>query len=687
MIIRDNGSDSDVYNEYLYINGEWELIGNTTVDLSDYYTKEESDAKFIDNNELISALEGRTYVVPLVKGQYTDRTSEGSSIVYYTDFTKVKTAIEAFKNSNYTEHPISIYLENLSTRDLTPMILDSNSGGRVIKLKAYCKEWNEDTGCDVLGIFTISAHIDNKNEVISASGSFEPLYNYEIPENLDELQPDSYNAPTTEAVKSYVDTEINSIVQSINENLTDKVNYTDFNTDEFNIPAEDNEFENISIKEISGEKISVTINEDKENLNDFANVVSEDIDYICENGIFADNLSTQFDVKRNNQTNLISKVSIKSVSHDIVDGLKDNYVGYDNVNPTEFQIETIQIDTGNTDADGNPIYEEKKQVSIEKIEMDKVAGLSDALGKRLEKTEFTTYVNETVPNLLDKKLDKEAFETFLGSDIVGEDVDLSDLLNNKLDIETFKEFYGEDNFNKDVSLADLLNGKLDKTFETETLPGLLNNKLDKTFVGEDILNANKTLPALLGDELVAKLLATGDSASTLNDILAEKVDLTTAKGNDGNGIRFINQDEIDKLEKLVLGEDGEVGISGTINAANVKELDSAVISIVTRQPAEGVSGLGIETGAQVNKIESVQIDGTALTVSNKTVNIAVSSATNLGVVRSADKENYVYVHQTNDAEKGAVKGEMEIKSLNVDRLVQTPGTRLILNGGNAGLTD
>ena len=41
----------DVYNEYIY-TGQWELIGNTYVDLSDYYTKSETDNE-IDSKVLV----------------------------------------------------------------------------------------------------------------------------------------------------------------------------------------------------------------------------------------------------------------------------------------------------------------------------------------------------------------------------------------------------------------------------------------------------------------------------------------------------------------------------------------------------------------------------------------------------------------------------------------------------------
>ena len=65
-----------------------------------------------------------------------------------------------------------------------------------------------------------------------------------------------------------------------------------------------------------------------------------------------------------------------------------------------------------------------------------------------------------------------------------------------------------------------------------------------------------------------------------------------------------------------------------------------------------------------------------------------------GLVRniSSDKENFVKVHQEQIlSEDGktilARAGEMEVVSLNVNKLVQTPGERLILNGGNASLTN
>lgn len=43
LIKKDTTSGDDLYNEYLYADGKWNLIGNTHIDLSDYYTIDEVD--------------------------------------------------------------------------------------------------------------------------------------------------------------------------------------------------------------------------------------------------------------------------------------------------------------------------------------------------------------------------------------------------------------------------------------------------------------------------------------------------------------------------------------------------------------------------------------------------------------------------------------------------------------------
>lgn len=65
---KKEGSDKDIYNEYIYIENTWELIGSTEVDLSNYYTKDqvytksEVDSKLPDSGvgDVIAAAEFTT---------------------------------------------------------------------------------------------------------------------------------------------------------------------------------------------------------------------------------------------------------------------------------------------------------------------------------------------------------------------------------------------------------------------------------------------------------------------------------------------------------------------------------------------------------------------------------------------------------------------------------------------------
>ena len=53
LVPKSSAGTNDGYDEYIYINRNWELIGSTDIDLTDYYTKEEVD-------ELIEDLPGQS---------------------------------------------------------------------------------------------------------------------------------------------------------------------------------------------------------------------------------------------------------------------------------------------------------------------------------------------------------------------------------------------------------------------------------------------------------------------------------------------------------------------------------------------------------------------------------------------------------------------------------------------------
>lgn len=52
LVAKTDTENNDYYDEYLYINNVWEMIGNTKIDLTNYYTKDESISLFAKQSDL-----------------------------------------------------------------------------------------------------------------------------------------------------------------------------------------------------------------------------------------------------------------------------------------------------------------------------------------------------------------------------------------------------------------------------------------------------------------------------------------------------------------------------------------------------------------------------------------------------------------------------------------------------------
>lgn len=198
------------------------------------------------------------------------------------------------------------------------------------------------------------------------------------------------------------------------------------------------------------------------------------------------------------------------------------------------------------------------------------------------------------------------------------------------------------------------------------------------------VDENRKLTLLdIAQSKISGLTNAEGTAITLVDALDSKVDKV-------EGSRLITSDEASKLEKLVLGENGEVTVSGKVAAGNVDGLEAW---ITTRAGTlEGLSENnftdtllgklnGIEAGAQVNVIEGITFNGVAVTVgegkiADITYTLPIADADTLGGVKSSEVENGVKVN--ND-------GTMTVNAINVNKLVQTTGEYLIMNGGGAVL--
>lgn len=153
--------------------------------------------------------------------------------------------------------------------------------------------------------------------------------------------------------------------------------------------------------------------------------------------------------------------------------------------------------------------------------------------------------------------------------------------------------------------------------------------------------------ALIGETLITKLEGIAEGAEK-NVIGAVSNEFTISADGRTLQINKIEQEKVDGLAEALAGKvDVQEGY-GLISDELIEKLE------------------GIAEGAQPNVLEGVQINGADVAIADKKVNIKSTD-----LVKGSDEVTV--------AEDGA----LGIGEINVDKLVQTEGSVLILNGGSA----
>ena len=205
---------------------------------------------------------------------------------------------------------------------------------------------------------------------------------------------------------------------------------------------------------------------------------------------------------------------------------------------------------------------------------------------------------------------------------------------------------------------------------------------DASAMSADITKLQNIVAGIGGEGEQATVVAYVNSVTTpITDRVSAAEGKITALETVGAEKNIINsvdttQFSIDDQRKLSLLD---------IAMSKVTGLTEALAGKVNAEEGKGLSSNdftddllnklnGIEAGAQVNDLEVVKIAGVALPISDKAVDIPKATAEALGVVLSSTAENKVSV---------GADGTMEVNSVNVNKLAQTEGEFLILDGGSS----
>lgn len=174
-----------------------------------------------------------------------------------------------------------------------------------------------------------------------------------------------------------------------------------------------------------------------------------------------------------------------------------------------------------------------------------------------------------------------------------------------------------------------------------------------------------------GESLIARIGALETGKANIADTLA------------GYGITdAYTKDEITKLIADITGGESAADVLAeltsykTSNDAAVKALQDEDAALTARIKALE------DVGAQANVLEAINFNGQDIAIVDKkatfsyTYELPAAMADALGGVKSSDAENKIAVD---------TEGVMEVNSLNVNKLTQTEGDTLILNGGSANI--
>lgn len=140
----------------------------------------------------------------------------------------------------------------------------------------------------------------------------------------------------------------------------------------------------------------------------------------------------------------------------------------------------------------------------------------------------------------------------------------------------------------------------------------------------------------------------------------EALDETVNNATTGTAARLT------KVEKS-LADEGTIG-------KRIVALEGAKHTHDNKEVLDGITAEKVSAwdAAQINVIEKVQVNGTDLAISDKTVNIPLATAQRAGLIISSDAKDSISISST---------GVGVVNSLNVNKLYQDTGDELILDGG------
>lgn len=235
-------------------------------------------------------------------------------------------------------------------------------------------------------------------------------------------------------------------------------------------------------------------------------------------------------------------------------------------------------------------------------------------------------------------------------------------------------------------------GKITEALKAYTTTEALNTELGKKV---DAVTGK----SLVADELITKMEGIQDNAAIKGVEGGIKLDAETGKISiDAATVPVIAQDKVNGLADALAAKKDEAGVNALIAAATIKaEKIDGVVAEAAKVTNALTAGGKVFDGSEAVEITAADLG--ALTAIEKATDSALggimvgyeSTEENRAVQLDETGKAYVNVPKAAEALIKSVSAEFEVsaegqlgvKSVNVDKLAQADGEKLVLDGGNA----
>lgn len=235
-------------------------------------------------------------------------------------------------------------------------------------------------------------------------------------------------------------------------------------------------------------------------------------------------------------------------------------------------------------------------------------------------------------------------------------------------------------------------GKIAEALKAYTTTEVLNTELGKKV---DAVTGK----SLVADKLITKMEGIQDNAAIKGVEGGIKLDAETGKISiDAATVPVIAQDKVDGLADALAAKKDEAGVNALIAAATIKaEKIDGVVAEAAKVSNALTAGEKVFDGSKAVEITAADLG--ALTTIEKATDSAFggimvgyeSTEENRAVQLDETGKAYVNVPKAAEALIKSVSAEFEVsaegqlgvKSVNVNKLAQTDGEKLVLDGGNA----